>query len=208
MGVSAQPINAKSQSPNKVVVSHNEVRLSNVLIVRLWRIDCILTPSFFQSYIQECYTGFVAGANHKELSLSTITESGHCRKCCRDTCLHCNDTIPSIDCKLRLVSATGYTGWEDPLSLNRSASFTYKRTHKTAGMLEALAVPQEYTIHKLAPCAEGFVLEKGYTMYDPPTASRIICAISEQTNTDRMGLVIVDKIHTANSDLHSSQPWR
>ena len=67
---------------------------------------------------------------------------------------------------------------------------------------------RESTIHSLAPGAEEFLQSEGYDVSDPHIAYRVLTAHAEQSELDRTGQLVLDKLKTTLTDPWFSQPWR
>ena len=63
-------------------------------------------------------------------------------------------------------------------------------------------------MHQLAQGATEFLTSHGYASLPTPTLYRCLAALSEQADTDRTGLLVLDKLKTHLSDPHAPEPWR
>ena len=94
------------------------------------------------------------------------------------------------------------------MTLIRRAALTYEKAHRGTGFTEIQVLMRESTIHSLAPGAEEFLQSKGYDVSDPHTVYRVLTALADQSESDRTGQLVLDKLKTTLTDPWSSQPWR
>ena len=113
-----------------------------------------------------------------------------------------------IASQLQHIPTTSFAQWADSMTLIRRAALTYEKAHRITGFPEIQVLMRESTIHSLAPGAEEFLQSKGYDVSDPHTAYRVLTALAEQSESDRTGQLVLDKLKTTLTDTWSSQPWR
>ena len=188
----------------------HEFDLSDTSIDRQRRIDRVMIPSAFMSSVCECFPCFLASSDHKAvvLSLRASTDSHQRHSRCPTSFLECDDTVNDIASQLQHIPTTGFAQWADSMTLIQRAALTYEKAHRSTGFIEIQVLMRESTIHSMAPGTEEFLQSKGYDVSDPHTAYRVLTALAEQSESDRTGQLVLDKLKTTLTDLWSSQPWR
>ena len=108
---------------------HHKFDLSDTSIDRQRRIDRVMIPSAFMSYVCECFPCFLASSDHKAvvLSLRASTDSHQRRSRCPTSFLECDDTVNDIASQLQHIPTTGFAQWADSMTFIRHAALHMRK---------------------------------------------------------------------------------